>query len=1406
MSFNLGNVVGLIKRATEPAKKYVLWGKIIHPSYPDEVEVRYYNPESAQWDLMDATFQYWLPAITAAGVNTPPVSPALGATYIVGSSPTGAWAGKTNYLARWRGNNWTFISPKESQMCKVVGSPSSFYAFDSGAWSLESFSPTSSTAYVPIGGTSTGIPITGDMELDTNGFGPIDFYSNETNAKSLRIQGDRAVLRNRTGSGAIMGVVNNNLVANGYEGTYTTFQPGGIGNFFGSGEFIGSNTNSSDRNFFWGTHTAMTATGSSNFSSGLHSNATFNGNYNTLSGQSTSTTFNAGSTTNYKGGAGNGVTFNSGASNNFVYGNGGSSLFNGSNNFLLGGAFGITFQGSNNGVFGGGAYANFNIGANNNIILNEAQGDGFTGVNNIKMNGLFVNGCLSSYNLFSGQGSVIIGDSASNRNAFFNLTQSFNISNSSNNFFSGYSEGTYSNVTNSFFTGTRVSNPSFSGISDSKFLATFIGGSYSGFFHYLSGGLYNNVNIDGFNVSSLSANLGGFTMTGGGPKNNLILLASGATFTDNVGTNNTYIGVMDMFTGGSNTGNVYLGLDNINLSTYSSITNRTVMKNITMPYNGYWMTVTMNALTGNKNLYYPDENGTLATQQYVTDSITNALDNQTWKESVVMKTTANITLSGTAFTVDGVPLNAGNRILVANQTDQTENGIYIVGSGAWSRSTDANTGGELATATVYVEQGTTHGGQVWTCGNSAIILGTTNVTFVQTGGLNTYTNGAGLDLTGNTFSISTNGVTNSMLRQSSQYSIIGRSSSGTGNVADIQATSLGVLRYDGASTFGFGTIGDSYITSLAWSKITSTPTTVAGYGITDAVTLTGTETLTNKTLTSATLTTPQINMGSDAAGDIYYRNGSGVTTRLGIGSNGDVLTVSSGAPVWATPSGGGIGGSIANNQIAYGNGSNITGSNNFTWNGTSFILTQTAATSGAPSIQSITGAAHTGLTASAEIIDVNYQLTRIVQRATGAVTTQRAFLITAPTYSFVGASIITEAATFAISGAPTAGTNATISNAYALWVQGGITRLGGDLLGSATQNIFNTVTTTANIIGAATSITMGAASGTATIRNTTVALSGGTLTGAATQNVFNTTSTTVNAFGAATTATFGGTPTGALTVNFFTNATASANTKTLNIGTGGAASSTTNINIGSTSGGTITFNSTIVGQATQNIFNTVSTTVNCFDAATTFNLSATNAGALTANLFTGATGNIINKIINIGTNGVSGSITNINLGSQVSGATGTIVLGGGVVRIQNAATAVTGFGTANIIARNSTTGNLESVAASGGGTTNFLRADGTWAVPSGGSTVLRASKACTAEDGGTISAWTATTDFTYTITVTGATTSMNVVANLDNAMFSTISNNTFSMDAWISATNTVKVRVRVTSFINVTGNITVAVF
>jgi len=82
------------------------------------------------------------------------------------------------------------------------------------------------------------------------------------------------------------------------------------------------------------------------------------------------------------------------------------------------------------------------------------------------------------------------------------------------------------------------------------------------------------------------------------------------------------------------------------------------------------------------------------------------------------------------------------------------------------------------------------------------------------------------------------------------------------------------------------------------------PTGTGGYVRSASPTLSGSITLT---------------LGSDATGDIYYRNSSGFVTRLGIGSATNVLTVSGGLPTWAgAPGGGNVSnsGTPTNGQLA----------------------------------------------------------------------------------------------------------------------------------------------------------------------------------------------------------------------------------------------------------------------------------------------------------------------------------------------------------------------------------------------------------------------------------------------------------------------------------------------------------
>ena len=68
-----------------------------------------------------------------------------------------------------------------------------------------------------------------------------------------------------------------------------------------------------------------------------------------------------------------------------------------------------------------------------------------------------------------------------------------------------------------------------------------------------------------------------------------------------------------------------------------------------------------------------------------------------------------------------------------------------------------------------------------------------------------------------------------------------------------------------------------------------------------AVTLTGTQTLTNKTLTSPVIASVINNTLTSTTGDMIYASAANTPARLGIGSSAQVLTVASGVPSWATP-------------------------------------------------------------------------------------------------------------------------------------------------------------------------------------------------------------------------------------------------------------------------------------------------------------------------------------------------------------------------------------------------------------------------------------------------------------------------------------------------------------------------
>ena len=143
-----------------------------------------------------------------------------------------------------------------------------------------------------------------------------------------------------------------------------------------------------------------------------------------------------------------------------------------------------------------------------------------------------------------------------------------------------------------------------------------------------------------------------------------------------------------------------------------------------------------------------------ATKGYV-DATATGLD---VKASCRVASTANIVLAtGGLLTIDGVVTVAGDRVLVKNQSTASQNGIYVVAAGAWSRSTDADTSAEVTAGMfTFISEGTANADSGWVLTtNDVIVLGTTDLGFAQFSGAGAIVAGAGLTKTGTTVDVVT---------------------------------------------------------------------------------------------------------------------------------------------------------------------------------------------------------------------------------------------------------------------------------------------------------------------------------------------------------------------------------------------------------------------------------------------------------------------------------------------------------------------------------------------------------------------------------------------------------------------------------------------------------------------------
>jgi hypothetical protein len=143
----------------------------------------------------------------------------------------------------------------------------------------------------------------------------------------------------------------------------------------------------------------------------------------------------------------------------------------------------------------------------------------------------------------------------------------------------------------------------------------------------------------------------------------------------------------------------------------------------------------------------------IATHAYVD----NAISGLSWKDSVNLFATSNVPLTGNTETVvidghaalDGT--DDGYRLLLTNQTTDTENGIYVYADNGTTytltRSEDADTVAELIGAAVFVKEGTQYGATSWV---QADHYATTfdGLTWTQFSGSGSVTPGEGISVDG----------------------------------------------------------------------------------------------------------------------------------------------------------------------------------------------------------------------------------------------------------------------------------------------------------------------------------------------------------------------------------------------------------------------------------------------------------------------------------------------------------------------------------------------------------------------------------------------------------------------------------------------------------------------------------
>lgn len=231
----------------------------------------------------------------------------------------------------------------------------------------------------------------------------------------------------------------------------------------------------------------------------------------------------------------------------------------------------------------------------------------------------------------------------------------------------------------------------------------------------------------------------------------------------------------------------------------------------------------------------PSANSDAVSKQYV-DNLVAGVD---WKVSARATPTGNLASPTTApgATIDGVTMVANDRFLLKAQSAPAENGIYVWNSAASAtRSTDGSAGFLTSGAAVFITEGTANGNTAWILTtDDPITVGTTAQVWSQFVGPGTYTQGAGITISGNTISNAMSvGLTGPtyMTVGSSPLTGAGGTITLTWNSNIAQNAVFAGLSTGGAGSPTFRALVAADIPALGYQPVDADLTAIAGLGFT----------------------------------------------------------------------------------------------------------------------------------------------------------------------------------------------------------------------------------------------------------------------------------------------------------------------------------------------------------------------------------------------------------------------------------------------------------------------------------------------------------------------------------------------------------------------------------------------